>query len=297
MSSLLVAILAGLGGMLGWGFADFFAKKTIDVIGDVQSLAWAGVFGTVAFIPALFYQSSALHIPFSLPSGIEQWFWIALFGVLQAAVYLFAYNGFAKGQVAVLNPIFSSFAGWVALISILFLGETVSVSRIASLIIIFLGVMFVSVDFQALRERRSAFASMPGLSQIIIATILASIWTLGWDRIVSNQDAVMYAFLMFLFMSIFVFLFAFARRLNLKVPRGKIWVFIALIGICETVAYLAITVGYSATIYTSVVALISGAFSVPTIILARLFLKEHPLRMQTIGSIIIVLGVALLSLI
>ena len=30
------------GGMFGWGLADFFAKKTIDKIGDIQTLAWAG---------------------------------------------------------------------------------------------------------------------------------------------------------------------------------------------------------------------------------------------------------------
>jgi len=35
---LLIAVLAGLGGMFGWGFADFFAKKTIDEIGSVASL-------------------------------------------------------------------------------------------------------------------------------------------------------------------------------------------------------------------------------------------------------------------
>ena len=36
-SDLVIAVLAGFGGMLGWGFADFFAKKTIDEIGDVAS--------------------------------------------------------------------------------------------------------------------------------------------------------------------------------------------------------------------------------------------------------------------
>jgi len=31
-TELLIAIIAGLGGMFGWGLADFFAKKTIDSI-------------------------------------------------------------------------------------------------------------------------------------------------------------------------------------------------------------------------------------------------------------------------
>ena len=46
---LLIAVLAGLGGMLGWGFADFFAKKTVDKIGDIATLVWAHLFGTLVF--------------------------------------------------------------------------------------------------------------------------------------------------------------------------------------------------------------------------------------------------------
>jgi len=48
-NSLAVAILGGLGAMLGWGFADFFAKKTVDRIGDLASLVWAHLFGTAIF--------------------------------------------------------------------------------------------------------------------------------------------------------------------------------------------------------------------------------------------------------
>ena len=46
---LVLAGLAGLGGMMGWGLADFFAKKTIDEIGDVVSLVWAHVHSQVNY--------------------------------------------------------------------------------------------------------------------------------------------------------------------------------------------------------------------------------------------------------
>jgi len=50
--------------MLGWGLADFFAKKTIDQIGDIVVLAWAHVFGTgvlvmLGFGDAHFYPGDA----------------------------------------------------------------------------------------------------------------------------------------------------------------------------------------------------------------------------------------------
>ena len=65
--ALLIAILAGLGGMIGWGFADFFAKKTIDRIGDIPSLVWAHVFGTSIFILIAAFSFAitghAMHLP------------------------------------------------------------------------------------------------------------------------------------------------------------------------------------------------------------------------------------------
>jgi hypothetical protein len=42
-NAILIATVAGLCGMLGWGVGDFFAKKTIDIVGDMATLAWAHV--------------------------------------------------------------------------------------------------------------------------------------------------------------------------------------------------------------------------------------------------------------
>ena len=115
---MIIAVLAGLGGMLGWGLADFFAKKTIDVIGDVTTLIWAHVIGTAIILAALGFEV-ANGEQGNLPSEWRSWIGLIGFGGLQAAVYLFMYRGFGKGQVAVLAPLFASFAGLVALFSVL----------------------------------------------------------------------------------------------------------------------------------------------------------------------------------
>lgn len=62
---LLIAILTGLVAMLGWGFADFFAKKTIDEIGDLATLFWSQLIGAIPLlIFAVFSQRiSATEIP------------------------------------------------------------------------------------------------------------------------------------------------------------------------------------------------------------------------------------------
>jgi len=295
-NELLIAALAGLGGMLGWGLADFFAKKTIDKIGDVASLAWGHIFGSAVLVAALLYQSLIRHQPAALPVKVDTWLLLALFGAAQATVYLFVYKGFGKGQLAILNPIFASFSGITALLSILVFKETVSGYLIFGLLVLFVGIILISADFGALRAKRFDFSHMPGFKEVGFATLLASLWTLYWDRFLGGQDWLTYTLVMYVFMTVVIWIVAKFNNTKLKIPEARIWKFLILIGLCETVAYLAITLGYSKTSFNSVVALLSGAFSLPTIILARAFLKEKITTLQTVGGAVIIIGIILLAI-
>ena len=292
---LLIAVLAGLGGMLGWGLADFFAKKTIDKVGDVASLAWGHIFGTTVLLIMLLYQVlvARQHIAFS--SDAKTWLLLLLFGIGQATVYLFVYRGFGKGQIAVLNPIFASFSGLTALLSIVVFREQVSAYMIAGLAVLFIGIILISTDFASLRLRKISFSHIPGFNEVVLATFLAALWTLFWDRVVGGQDWLFYTFCMYTFMTITILVVARLQRIKMAVTQPSLWKFLFLIGLCETVAYLAISLGYSRTSQTSIVALLSGAFSLPVIVLARVFLKEKITTLQTIGSLVIVAGIMLLA--
>ena len=293
---LLIAIIAGLGGMLGWGFADFFAKKTIDELGDVMTLAWAGIFGTVAFFIACAYVVYVYHEPVVIPSSVSVWALLIFFGVLQAAVYIYAYKGFGKGQVGLLAPVFAAFSGIVAIVSILFLAEPATSGRLLALAVVFIGILLLNADLSALGSLRIRWTSVAGFREVFVATILAAIWTLLWERFLIPEAWLFYAFYMFVFMTLAVFMFAFFRRLSFTVSRAGLWKFVAIIGICETVAYIAISLGYGVTPYVSVVAILSGAFALPTIVLARMFLNERPSRTQTVASLVIVCGTVLLAM-
>ncbi len=120
-------------------------------------------------------------------------------------------------------------------------------------------------------------------------------WTLGWDKFVGNKDWMVYTTLMFVFMTLSACLIASISKINLLEAKSGVWKFLWLIAIGEVVAYLAITLGYSSTAYVSVVAILSGASSLPTIILARIFLKERMTTVQIVSSLIIIAGIVLLS--
>src|SRR6267154_1039622 len=150
-NSLAIAILGGLGGMLGWGFADFFAKKTVDRIGDLASLVWAHLFGTSLFI-LIVLSKFALNGHFvHIPNSLATWAGLMFFGILQMLVYWLVYKGFSKGQLAVLNPVFASYSGIVALISILFFAEKLTGPVAAALVAIFGGILLMNTDLKGLK--------------------------------------------------------------------------------------------------------------------------------------------------
>lgn len=293
---LLIAIVAGLGGMLGWGFADFFAKKTIDEVGSIVTLVWAHIFGTLILALLAWYQLIVQGSSLSAPNDLPKWGALLFFGVLQAIVYLLAYEGFGKGQLAVLNPVFASYAGLAALVSIVFFGEVIRANALVALAIIFAGILLLNIDTNALRNKRINITRVPGLKEVGLAALLAAFWQLFWDKLVAGQDWVLYTLLMYTFMTLTAFAVAKIKKVNLSISKSSLWKFFVLIGLGEVIAYLALTLGFSTTTFTSIVIVLAGAFSLPTIILARIFLKEKVTAIQTIGSLIIIAGIIFLSI-
>lgn len=292
----LIAILAGLGGMFGWGLADFFAKKTIDEVGDTASLAWGHIFGTVALFLFVLYQIGTGTTSVLIPQTAGVWGGLVFFGVLQAAVYLLLYRGFGQGSVSILSPVFASYAGLAALLSILFFGETVGPYMLLALVVLFVGVVIINTDLQALRNRELSLGGIPGMRVIAGATALAAVWTIFWDQFVGGQDWLWYTFYMYAIMTVVIIAFAFATKVPMEVRNNSLWKFLALIGVTEVVAYAAISWGFSLTTHTSLVALLSGAFSLPVIVLARIFLGERMNKAQTLGAIIVIIGIMMVSI-
>lgn len=294
-TELFIAVVAGLGGMLGWGLADFFAKKTIDKIGDVVTLAWGHIFGTIVLLAMALFQFRVLGEGSVWPHSLSEWLLLGFFGALQAAVYLLVYKGFGKGQVGLLSPVFASFSGLTAVVSVVVFNEVLGGSLLVGLIIVFAGIVLINVDVQALRARRLSFVQIQGFKEIACATVLATIWTVLWDRFIGGKDWLVYTFFMYLLMTVVILVVSYAQGRSLFVVKQSIWKYLFFIGLFETIAYLAISVGYGATSFTSVVALLSGAFSLPTIILARMFLGEKITTIQTIGSLVTIGGIMLLA--
>jgi drug/metabolite transporter (DMT)-like permease len=295
-NTILIATIAGLCGMLGWGFGDFFAKKTIDVIGDMATLAWAHMVGValLVWLSIAHYTSQSGSHAVLLPHHAKDVLAILFFGALQAMVYFFVYRAFAVGKLSLLNPVFSTYSGLVVLLSVFIFGESLHLSQWLLIGLTFAGVLLMSLERDSASLRKLSFAKMHGMTDIVIATVLAAVWTLLWARFVAHRDWLIYATLMYTAMLATILVICLVQKVDLTIKDRAIYKYVAFIGIGEVVAYAGISRGYSLTTHTSIVAVLSAAFSVPTLLLARVFLKERINAQQLAGvTMVIIAGAAL----
>jgi drug/metabolite transporter (DMT)-like permease len=293
-TDLLIAIGAGIGGMLGWGFADFFAKTAIDRIGDVTTLFWAQIVGILP-LAALFAVNPVVPHMTAI-----QWAYVAILGVWSGLSYIPTYVAFGKGQVSLLSPIFASYAVVVTILSAVFFHEVIPAGRVIAFAIVFAGVVLISGDprnLLSLISGRAAQAdSVKGIREIFLAIALYSLWLIALDRFVLDRNWVPILLGIRIFSSLSLFAYAKATRRVLVVRDASIWKFLIPIGVFDVAAFACVAFGYSATAHVSIVTMLSGAFSLPTIVLARLFLKEKATALQTAGSLLVVGGIMLLPL-
>ncbi len=283
--------------MVGWGFADFFAKKTIDIVGDLVSLAWAHIFGVAVILGFVLTRVLSKGELTGIPDNYSEMLMLLFFGALQAMVYFFVYRGFGKGKLSLLNPVFSSYSAFVVILSVFIFGEAVGLSVLFVLALVFLGIMLINIDEESIELRRVKFLQIQGIKDILVAVVLATIWTISWGRFVANKDWLIYAAFMYVFMSITILVICLMTNAKLKITKSGIWKYFFLIGFSEVIAYVGISIGYSLTSHLSIVAVLSAAFSVPTIILAHYFLKEKITKLQLFGVMTVIVGVVLISLI
>jgi drug/metabolite transporter (DMT)-like permease len=289
MSEVTVALIGGCGAMLGWGASDFFAKKTIDEVGDLTTLFWGQLVGAVGLLIGLVARHNSMHY------DAARWTLLATFGVISGLSYLLLYRGFAKGQVSVLSPIFASYAGVAALMTALLFHEPLPLAVKIAIPILFIGIILMAFDPTDLLASLRDHKASGGVMEVVLAMLVFAGWLTLWDRFLNGQGWLPATLIMRSVAVATLLVVALATRHRLTVPNRRLWVPLLAIGLCDVGAYAALSYGFANSSLGSVVALLSGAFSLPTIVLARAFLKERLTMIQAVAAAIIIGGIALVA--
>lgn len=289
-SELLIAVLGGGGAMLGWGIADFFAKKTVDKIGDVKTLFWAQAFGIIPIFVYYLFNFSLPVITLSTILGL------LFYASLDGFGYILFYKALEKGKVSIISPVVAAYAAFAVLISAIFLKETLTLSILLGIGIVFIGIMLTSLDFKGLRDASIDKKDIvKGIPEALVAVVLFSIWFPFWDKFVSSGDWLVLVLGLRIAISLIVLSYAKVTKEGVSIKDSSLWKWLLVIGLFDGGAYITLTWGFGATTLTSVVSVLSAAFSLPTLILARIFLKEKLQPAQWLGVLSIIGGLVWLS--
>ena len=170
-----------------------------------------------------------------------------------------------------------------------------------SFLIVFIGVLLINGDprdiWSVIIRKKREEGSIKGLPEILIAVGLYSLWIIALDQFISGINWIPILLLIRIIATLSLFLFAKNSKQKIIFNNRSIWKYIFFIAIFDVTALSFVSYGFSSTPYVSIVTMLSGAFSLPTIILGRVFLKESATTIQIIGSFTVVAGVMLLSLI
>ena len=206
---------------------------------------------------------------------INFWPFVIMLGVWTGLAYIPVYVAFKKGKVSLISPMQATYSAIVIVFSAVFFHEIIPIHRVVNLLVIFIGILFIQVNIQDLQlifrgKKTPNRREVKGLKEILFANLLYAVWIIALDNFIHGEYWLPYLFVIHLISVVSIYIYAILRKINLRFKDKKLWKLLTVVGFCDVFAFSAFYYGLSKTSYTSVLVMLSSAFSVPTIILARL---------------------------
>jgi drug/metabolite transporter (DMT)-like permease len=154
-----LSVLAALGAMLCWGFADFFIQRSTRAVGSLECLAFLGIMDLLILLP---FALPELPLLFS-PSNIAL---LALIGIFTIASGLLNLEALRQGKLSVIEIIFVIELPVTVILGMYFFGELLSLPQIAAIAILLAGIALISF---------TSISGRPGLKGLEKGVLLAAI--------------------------------------------------------------------------------------------------------------------------
>ena len=284
MSTTILSILLGIGGMFGWGIYDFLGGVFAKQIGAFKSLYWSQLAGLIS----IFLLAAAFKPNLNIPPFVMVLSLIA--AILYSAGYLFFFKGFEIGNVSIIAATMNLWAVFTMFFSFTFMGQRLSALQTAGVVMIVLGATLASVNWIDIKKQR--FQLSAGVKEAVFGAFFFGVfWNVS--EVISEEVGWLYSTL-FIKFGIVVFLSLFSlfvkRELRLNNVPAKTKQVIILMGVIEAGAVAL--VNYGLTIGDAIlITPIASALSIVTITLAIIFLKDKLTTIQGLGVGTAIIGI------
>lgn len=284
MSSAIISLLSGLGGMFGWGIYDFFAGLYSKKIGPYKTFFWSQLAG-LFFVLLLM---SVFTVTYNLP--VLAFVLLPIATLFYSAGYLLFMKGFEVGNISIVAAVMNLWAVFTMLIAFIFMGQRLSALQSAGVLMIISGATLASLNWNDIRKKRFQLSS--GVKETVLGAFFFGVfWNIS--EVISEQIGWL---LTTLFVKVGIILFVLLlsffikRELDLTQATTKTKLMVLLMGIIEAGAVAIVNFGLTvgdAILITPV----ASALSVVTITMAVLFLKDNITKLQGLGIITAICGI------
>lgn len=165
------SVLAAFGAMICWGLGDFFIQRSTRQIGNVESLAWIGVIGSVLLLPFVWNDLALLVQP------QNALFFVGL-GALTFIVALINFEALKEGKLSVIDVILEIELPITVGFGIVFLAEAISLVQWFAIAFVFAGIVMISLPKLSISKSIKQFEK--GIGYALLAAVglgILNFWT------------------------------------------------------------------------------------------------------------------------
>ena len=289
MSSAIISLLSGLGGMFGWGIYDFFAGVYSKKIGPYKTFFWSQSAGLLFVLLLFLLFTTTLNIPVLIIILLP------IAALFYSAGYLFFMKGFEIGNISIVAAIMNLWAVFTMLIAFIFMGQRLSTLQSMGVLMIVSGAVLASLNWHNIKNRSLQLSS--GVKETVSGAFFFGVfWNIS--EVISEKIGWLLTTL-FVKIGIILFLllvsFFIKRELYLTKTSAKTKSMLVLMGILEAGAVAIVNFGLTvgdAILITP----IASALSIVTITMAIIFLKDRVTKLQGFGIITAVSGIIVTGL-
>lgn len=254
------------------------------------------------FLALTIYLWQAGVFSHGMASGWKPWLFAIVAGLINTVSSLALYRSFEIGVMSIAGPVSSAYPALTVALALLS-GERIQALRASGLAVTFVGVIFAALSFASDKPRTasaSGHASDPHLSKGAAFAIFAAIgygvmfWWLGFHVVPLVGSAVSVWVVRITTLAV-LFLVGIPTGKSLRLPRGNVWWFLLVVGLMDTLAFVANNAGMG-TGHVAVVSVLASLYGAVTVLFSWIFLRERIERTQWFGIFLIFVGVVLVSL-
>ena len=284
MSTTILSILLGIGGMFGWGIYDFLGGAFSKQIGSFKSLFWSQLAGLISILLLAFIFKAEINIP------VLAIILSPVASIVYSAGYLFFFKGFEKGNMSIIAATMNLWAVFTMLFAFIFMGQRLTTTQTIGVFMIIAGATLASIDWGSIGSQKLRLSL--GVREAIFGAFFFGIfWNIS--EIISEEIGWLMTTLLIKFgIAIFLLIFSFAvkQEVGLMNSSTKTKYAILLMGIIEVGAVAL--VNYGLTIGDAIlITPIASALSIVTILLAVIFLKDKVSKFQGVGVCMAIVGI------